>query len=231
MDNIKKVISEKRPNLSVSSINTYASILKNLYKKVFENDNVDLNKFDTEIDKVLFFLKNMTPNKRKTILSSLVVITEKKPYRDLMMEDVKDLSKETSLQEKNEKQTENWIDGSGINQIYEQLKKDAELLYKKKTHSINDLQIIQQYIILSLLGGMHVAPRRSLDFVNFKIKNIDKTKDNYLDKNKMVFNSYKTAKTYGQQIIEIPSTLKSILTKWIKINPSEYLLFDYIPNV
>ena len=226
MDNIKKVISEKRPNLSVSSINTYASILKNLYKKVFENDNVDLNKFDTEIDKVLFFLKNITPNKRKTILSSLVVITEKKPYRDLMMEDVKDLSKETSLQEKNEKQTENWIDGSGINQIYEQLKKDAELLYKKKTHSINDLQIIQQYIILSLLGGMHIPPRRSKDFVDFKIKNIDKTKDNYLDKNKMVFNSYKTAKTYGQQIVEIPSALKSILTKWIKINPSEYLLFD-----
>ena len=42
----------------------------------------------------------------------------------------------------------------------------------------------------------------------------------------MVFNSYKTAKTYGQQEVEIPKTLKSILTKWIKLNPTPYLLFD-----
>jgi hypothetical protein len=79
-----------------------------------------------------------------------------------------------------------------------------------------------------LLGGIYIAPRRSLDYVEFKIKpaTIDKTKDNYLDKNKMVFNTYKTAKTYGQQIVEVPTALKSILTKWIKRNPTEYLLFD-----
>ena len=43
----------------------------------------------------------------------------------------------------------------------------------------------------------------------------------------MYFNSYKTAKTYGLQIIEItdPELLK-ILKKWIKVNPTEWLLFD-----
>ena len=42
----------------------------------------------------------------------------------------------------------------------------------------------------------------------------------------MVFNSFKTVKTAGQQRIEIPKQLKTILNKWIKVNPTEYLLFD-----
>jgi hypothetical protein len=42
----------------------------------------------------------------------------------------------------------------------------------------------------------------------------------------MVFNKYKTSKTYGQQVIDIPKELKTILMKWIKVNPTEYLLFD-----
>ena len=42
----------------------------------------------------------------------------------------------------------------------------------------------------------------------------------------MVFNSYKTAKTYGKQELPCPLALKTILTKWSKINPTDYLLFD-----
>jgi integrase len=42
----------------------------------------------------------------------------------------------------------------------------------------------------------------------------------------MVFNRFKTAKTYGEQKVNIPTALKSILNKWIKINPTDYLFFD-----
>ncbi len=38
--------------------------------------------------------------------------------------------------------------------------------------------------------------------------------------------SYKTSKFYGEQRIKIDKVLKSILKKWIAINPTEYLLFD-----
>jgi hypothetical protein len=55
---------------------------------------------------------------------------------------------------------------------------------------------------------------------------IDKEKENYIDKNKFVFNSYKTAKTYGQQTVVIPKPLQTIIKKWIGANPTEYLLFD-----
>jgi integrase len=91
---------------------------------------------------------------------------------------------------------------------------------------MGDLQEIENYIIICLLGGIYIPPRRSKDYVDFKISNIDKDKDNYFDGNYFIFNSYKTAKTYGQQKVEVPKELKTILKKWIKSNPSEYLLFD-----
>ena len=81
-----------------------------------------------------------------------------------------------------------------------------------------------------MLSGIFIPPRRSLDYCNFKIKNIDKATDNYLDKNELLFVSYKTARFYGLQKIEIPKELKTILTKWIKCNPTDYLLFDINNN-
>lgn len=229
MDSIKKHIADKRPSLSKSSLTTYASILKNLYSKIWGEGVADLEKFN-DTDKVLDFLKDIPPNRRKTILSSLVIITDKKPYRDLMMNDVRDYNADIQKQEKSEAQQESWVDTNDVRTIYDDLKKNAELLYKKKGLTPADLQQIQNYIIVSVLGGIYIPPRRSKDFVDFKIKSVDTTKDNFLDKNKMVFNSYKTAKTYGQQVVDIPVQLKNILTKWIKINPTDYLLFDVNMN-
>jgi hypothetical protein len=143
-----------------------------------------------------------------------------------MLDDVSNYNKEIKKQEKTETQKENWVTTDEVKSIYETLKKNADMLYKKKSFTASELQQIQNFIILSLLGGIFIPPRRSLDFVSFKRINIDKTKDNYLEKNKMVFNTYKTAKTYGQQVVDIPIQLKNIITKWNKINPTEYLLFD-----
>lgn len=225
MEVVKNFVKEKKPSLSQSSITTYSSILKNLYKKVFGDGDINMDKFN-DTEKVLDYLKNIPSNKRKTILSSLVIITNKKAYRDLMLEDVREYNKEIHKQEKTEAQKENWINTNQVKDILTDLENNTKLIYKKKNITLNDLQEIQSYIIMCLLGGVFIPPRRSKDYVDFKIKTIDKTKDNYLEKNKMVFNSYKTAKTYGQQTVDIPVQLKNILNKWIKINPTEYLLFD-----
>lgn len=225
MEVVKNYVKSKKPSLSNSSITTYSSILKNLYKNVFGDGDIDMEKF-SQTDKVLEYLKNVPPNKRKTILSSLVIITDKKAYRDLMLEDVRDYNKEIHKQEKTEEQKESWVNTNQVRDILNELKTNTDLIYKKKNLSLGDLQEIQSYIIMCLLGGVFIPPRRSKDYVDFKIKNVDKSKDNFLEKNKMVFNSYKTAKTYGQQVVEIPIQLKNILVKWIKVNPTEYLLFD-----
>lgn len=225
MDDLKKHIEKKRPSLSASSITTYSSILKSLYKKVFGDETVDFKKFG-DTDKILKYLKDIPPNRRKTILSALVVITDEKPFRDLMLDDVRNYNKEIHKQEKTETQKENWVDVGQIKGVWDGLKKDADLLYKKSSLKPSDLQHLQNFVIMSLLGGVFIPPRRSKDFVDFKIKEIDRDKDNYLDKSKMFFNSYKTAKTYGEQIVEVPKPLVSILKKWISVNPTPYLLFD-----
>jgi len=229
MTSLTDLIKDKRPNLSDTSVKTYKSILKNLYEKVFNSDHIDPKKFE-ESDKIIKFLHTVEPRKRKTILSALVVITgddnASKKYNHLMIEDINKYNKEEGNQEISEKQSESWIDSDDIKDVYNNLASYAKALYSKQELSIGELQQIQNYIILSLLGGIFIVPRRAKDFVDFKIKNIDKDKDNYLVGNRLVFNSYKTSKTYGRQELIISPILSRILRKWIKINPTEYLLFD-----
>ena len=223
---IKDYIKKKRSSLSDSSLTTYASVLKSLYKKVFGEGKIDWDKFDNTKE-VLDFLKDVPPNRRKTILSSLVIVTGKSEYRDKMLSDVREYNKEISLQEKTPTQEENWVDTEQVKKVFDALRTDAIALMKKKTAlKPSDLQDIQNFIIMALLGGIYVPPRRSKDFCDFKIKNVDTNKDNYLKKGKMVFNSYKTFKTYGTQEVDVPKPLATILNAWIKINPTEWLLFD-----
>ena len=44
--NIKDYIKDKRPALGASSITTYASILRSLYKKVFGDGEIDPSKYE-----------------------------------------------------------------------------------------------------------------------------------------------------------------------------------------
>jgi hypothetical protein len=224
-EELLKLLKEKRPDITKSSLRTYESILRNLYDKIFPDDKTyKFDKFDKDSDKVIKFLKDLPSNKRKTVLSALVVITDNKNYRELMLDDIKVYNKEQSKQEK--ANPDNWVEKEDVEELYKGLEQNAKLIYKKDKRTITDYQDIQNYIIMSLLGGGFIPPRRSKDYTNFKIKSINKDDDNYMDKNEFVFNSYKTAKTYGQQKLTIPKELKTILTKWIKINPTDYLLFD-----
>jgi integrase len=216
---------KNRPTLSTNSIKTYSSILKNLYKKVYGDDELTMDGFKNT-EKILDFLKDIPPNRRKTILSALLVLTQNEEYRKKMNHDVVDYNKEIALQNCTPTQENAWVSNTDINNVYEDLKKNATSLMKSKNITPSDLQHIQDYIIICLLGGIFIPPRRLLDYVAFKIKNIDKHNDNYMEMFGLIFNRYKTAKTYGQQIIEIPKELITILKKWIKLNPTDYLLFD-----
>jgi phage-related protein len=220
-------IKEKRGTLSPQSIKTYASILKNLYARVFGGD-VHFEAFEKEPEKVLEYLKDLTPNKRKTILSALVVITNNEKYREKMLEDIKQYNHEISKQEKTETQKENWVEKEDIEKVFYACKANADFLMRKKVLTADDLQAIQNFIILALLSGVYVPPRRSLDYTEMTIKPTDDTNLNTIDlkKKKFIFNRYKTAKTYGSQTLDIPNELATILRKWIKINPTQWLLFD-----
>tara|TARA_R110000868_G_scaffold96904_3_gene266538 strand:+ start:23 stop:913 length:891 start_codon:yes stop_codon:yes gene_type:complete len=226
-----EAIKEKRPNLSVGSLRTYKSILTNLYRKCYPEDNeIVLKKFDDE-KHILEHLKDIPFSKRKTTLAALVVITGNKEFSKLMMADITEYNDEQLLQKKDGK-FEDMLPTSDVEAILKKLETESKHLYKKATLDMSDFQKIQNYILLALTGGIYQAPRRSLDW-KMKYKNYDISeggKENYFDlkKKQFVFNNYKTAKYHGAQIIDVPKPLLTILKKWISVLPTDmdYILFD-----
>ena len=227
---LKEELKSKRKSLSESSLTTYSSILKNLYKKVFGEGQIKLSDFD-KTKEIIEYIKDVPPNKRKSILSALVVLTDNEDYRKLMLGDINKYNSFIKTQQKTDTQQENWIEKEKIAEVFDKLEKDAKQIYKKQSLTMNDLQSIQEYIIVALLGGLFIPPRRLLDYTEFRVKNIKKDEHNYYNRGSLYFNHYKTAKHYGEQSVKVPKILQAILMKWInKINPNEYLLFDVNGN-
>jgi len=217
---LEDFIKERNNKLSPNSIKTYASLLRSLHRKIFDGD-FDLSHFNNS-KKVIDHVQPLPYTKRKTLLSALIMLTDNDEYRKLLHQDFKSEKSTIMKHEKTKSQEDNWVSESDIFAKLKLLKKYADLSYKMETPNV---QIIQDYVLLCLMSGLYISPRRSMDWTEFKIKNI-KDKDNYLDKNKLVFNRYKTDKHYGTQIIECPKELVTILKKWISLNDNEYLFFD-----
>lgn len=224
------VLKQRRDHLSNGSLKTYNSLLKSIYKSIWGNTKEpDVKNFEKTKD-VIKFLEDKSPSSRKTYLAALVCMCpDVDEYRTIMNKDMMEYKKEIDKQLMNDKQLEANISSAEIKAIYNELERTANFLYKKTKLSSSDLQQIQDYIIVSILGGIHIVPRRSLDYVELKVKNIDKNNDNYIEKGKFVFHKFKTAKFHeGGQSLEIPPALKKILIKWVNVIPDnvEYLLFN-----
>lgn len=235
MEDLKNKILENKPGLKDSSIKTYLSNLKRVFNEISDTKDLDYNFFIENKDLIIGYLYNLDINPRKSLLSSLVVLTNDTDYKEYLSDTLAEYDTKLKKNEKSQKEKDNWVTQEEIKTIYKKLWKNINCIYKKKDKTINDLLEIQNYVILSLLGGIHIPPRRLQDFTEFKIKNIDKEKDNYLEHTKpkasvLVFNVYKTAKSRGKEVIEIPKKLSNILNKWIKINPTQYLFFDSDKN-
>jgi integrase len=236
MEKLGDDLKQSRNSLSDGSIKTYKSILGTLYKKMNDVSKIEeknnLQEFFCKNPKdTLKFLNDLTVSKRKTTLSALVVLCfnnekAKDIYREQLIED-SDKYREDQKENGNEmtdKQKENWVDWKDVINIHNQLGKEVNPLFSKPSLTSADFMKLQDYIILSLY--VLQDPRRSLDYVSMRIKNIDKknNEENYIDGKNFVFNNYKTKSLYGQQKIPISTKLKTLLNKWIKINPTEFLL-------
>lgn len=224
---ITEQLKKNRPCLSDGSLKTYNSVLNSIHDKVYGDKEMELKDYDNDV-KILNYLKDLPPNKRKTILSALFVLTQNQKYRIDMMDDIKNYTDQLKTHEKTPSENENWTTPQDVKNIYNKLRSEANHIYKTKGDvEMNEIQKIQDLIIVCLCAGLFIPPRRSLDWCLMKIKppiNVDQ--DNYIVLNEFVFNTYKTSKYYNQQRVSIPKELKTIITKWIKINPTNYLLFD-----
>lgn len=226
-----KRIRENRPNITDSSVKTYVSILSNLYYRVHERDQpIDMSFFRNE-KRILELLKDKTPQSRKTVLAAIVVLNGQDHQQDIiskqMKDDVEETKKDINTQTKSKTQSENWESYDaikGLQQTYET--KALDILSAKGKLNETQNELINRFMMLSLSTGVYMPPRRS-EMVLIKIKDIDESKDNYIDmaKSEFVYNQYKTVKKYGQQRVGFPPAFKAILKKYLaKVKGQTYLL-------
>lgn len=227
---IAKILKENRPNLSDSSIKTYTTLIKSVCKNVFKDMEITEKDLNDDYKKVLEYYKEKPSASRKTYLSALFVLTKNKHYQNEMNDDIQKVKTFNDTQEKTETQKENWLSQDKLDEVFNNLETNAKHLFKKTTLTGKEQQQLVDYILLLVMNGRLISPRRSMDYTEFKIKNIDKDKDNYMDKLEFVFNKYKTNKFYNTQRVTIPNQLRLIINKWSKINPTNYLLFDANQN-
>jgi Sec-independent protein translocase protein TatA len=234
-----KIIQKNRPHLAISSAKTYVSIIRNLSKQM----NIDLSTPDKVIDHtddIVEHFKDLEPKLRKTRLSALIVFLDNPKeitedalktmdvFRKQMMKDGAEYSRELRLQEKTPKQEDGWMDWNDIITNYKNLEKEVSYFKTQTSLTKQQFKRVQMFVLLSCL--LLIPPRRSTDYVMFKIRNEDINKDNFMEtkgrKSFFVFNTYKTAKKYGKETIEIPTALKNIINRWKLINKNDYLLVN-----
>jgi len=223
---IKETIMRNRNTLKDSTVKSYVSTLFSLYKQVFPNDKeIILSKYEDTDKFINYLMEHYDSSVRKTYLSNLVVLTENDKYRTQMMADVETTKKMKSDNLMNDKQVINHITNSEVKYLFQTLKNQTKLIYKTKSFTPANLITLQNHLLIALFSGIYIPPRRLLDWTFFKLKNIDDKIDNFLDGDTLVFNTYKTSFSYGQQRVKIPKTLLKIIQKYISVIPEsqEYM--------
>ena len=144
----------------------------------------------------------------KHIYLLLFVITKDDEYREKMLIDCKAVNEQYKKQEITDKDIPNYIPFDKIKEVYTTyLDFVQKLLNQKGRSTLNTealFKIMPKFLLLGFLSGASgLPPRRSLDYSEMKIKDFNKDTDNYYDKGVMVFNKYKTHKTYGRVEIDL----------------------------
>lgn len=171
-------------------------------------------KFLKNKDKVEECLQKYKPTTRRNVYTAIVsacnLVNDKKTsdkyYKDMIGEP------NPHPNEKTETQQKNWIDWKQILEI------------KKRLHdSMDTWETRFKYFLLCLYTD--IPPRRNLDYIKMEVvpkytDGLPKTK-NYisLEDGRMVFNVYKTAKHYGQQVLDTSPEFKEAFVEYIKHHP------------
>jgi hypothetical protein len=208
---IAERIRHNKPDIADSSVKTYASVINNLAKKMGK----DVSWLTKHTKSVLTFLKDMKPSSRKTILASLIVYMGTKgsgieDLRKQMMDDISSYNADLKNQSRSDKDKENWIEWGDVLGLFKaRWKHDSHLLTQAKLSKPDQTRLME---LVLLAVYTLIPPRRSEDYCQFKLRDIDKEKDNYMDDSGFVFTTYKTAKKYGKQVVKIPKKLRQIIT-------------------
>lgn len=159
-------------------------------------------------------LKPYKPNTQKSILTAIVSVLKCMKMDKLYQ---KYLAKLMALPQapsnvKSETQSENWMDW-----------KEVEALRSDLHAKLGSWESRLKYMVLCLYT--QTQPRRNMDYLLMNVvrkhaKDLPST-HNYLslEDEAFVFNTFKTSKHYGQQVIPIPDELKETIVDYLSHHP------------
>ena len=110
---LRETIIKNRPKLSPNSVKTYVSTLSSFYKK-FNCKNIEC--LSKNVNEIIESLKDVTSNKRKTLLSALYILTNENDYKALMLSDCRIVNDNYKQQKATPDEKENWVTIDDIQQ-------------------------------------------------------------------------------------------------------------------
>ena len=144
-------------------------------------------------------------------------------YFNLLNQTNKELKEKEQQQEKTETQKENWISWNEVETKLKELENKVNEFKNSKEINQHKYNVLLDYVVLSLY--FYIPPKRNQDWalmnVIFKMDDTLPITNNYLDysNKKFIFNKYKTSKTKGELIENIPEILFNIINLYFKFHP------------
>lgn len=235
---VEEILRANRPKLTDSSVRTYVSLLRNLGKQL-EIKMETPQDVITHHKAILEHLKGLSPGGIKTRLGALIALVEGSQdaketlerFGEVMKTKMEEANEQADEQKMTDKQKKAMIPWEEVVKKYHDLEKEVEPLMEKDELSKEEFARFQMFVLLSCM--VLIEPRRSMDWTEFKLRNVDEDKDNFLRVVKrkpfLVFNTFKTAKTAGQQIIPCPPKLYRLIKgDWFFKNKHDWLLMNSI---
>lgn len=226
---LRKELAEKK-DVTDSTIDAYVRTLTILNGKKPLKNLTFLKKSSEILD---LLRKEYADNTIKAILATIVSVLSLFPkqhklyevYKEALDGKVEEIKETQTANEgkKTKKEEENWVTGEEIETKKEALQKEIDASRKKKTLTAEEFHPLLSHLLLSLYT--EIPPRRNLDYTKMLVakspKQTDNKEFNYYDVKgkRFIFNQYKTVKTYGQQIVDLPPSLVTTLREFIKRHP------------
>jgi hypothetical protein len=212
MDRVESLIYNFKPNNQKITNDTYVSRIKKLLERGIDPEN---------IDDVKAYLDGFAYKTKRSYYISIIVylkaMGKSSEFYDKCIKEMWDnIQANDKKNEATEKEKQNIVTRKEIERILANLEEQIEQNEQKDKLGMKYFRLLQDYLILNLY--FLIPPLRN-DYVLVKVYQtlpfMTSTKNNYIEiqSKKLYVNRYKTDKTYGQIVIDIPEKILSIISK------------------
>ena len=241
------MLKKFKPDLSEKSLKVYTNTINKILKDI---DGCDDLKCLEDTKKVIKYLdsKEVSFLTKRNYYNTIIVFMQAKNKPENIIkiyQDKRDILNDEYLNfqktgEKTEKQKQSWATLDELNDVNHKLLIEVDKINKKDTYTKKDLQLVQNYFILSfyldtpLRNDLNNTKVIKLNEYN-KLSDEDINNSNYLvygSKNFLSLSQYKTFKKFGLKKIELNKNIVKVFRLWQdKFNPNkEYLLININTN-